>query len=68
MLNYMKSKRNVNKKKRTRRNFTKRKKIMFPIIAASKKLSKTGSLFKASVAFKKQALFDAKKLFGSVSV
>ena len=64
----MKSKRNLNKKKRTRRNFTKRKQFMLPILAASKKLSKTGSLSKASNAFKKQALFDAKKLFGSVSV
>jgi hypothetical protein len=56
------------KKKNTKRKLTKKTRFMLPILAASKKLSKTGSLSKASTAFKKQALFDAKKLFGSVSV
>ena len=60
----MKSKKQFNKKKHTRRN----QRLILPVFAASKSLYKTRSLSKAVKAYKTQALFDAKKLFSSVSV
>lgn len=42
------------------------KKWQTAIKAAQKTFRKTGSLEKAKIALKKQALFNARKLFGSV--
>jgi hypothetical protein len=53
-----------NKRKQTK----KRRKTLLPVFAAAKSFNKTGSISKAAVAYKKQALFDARKLFGSVTV
>jgi hypothetical protein len=62
----------------TRRNRTRRmrggkksksgKKWVTAIAAASKTLEKTGSITAAKQSLKKQALFNARKLFGSVGV
>jgi hypothetical protein len=62
----------------TRRNRTRRmrggkksksgKKWVTAISAASKTLEKTGSITAAKESLKKQALFNARKLFGSVGV
>jgi len=64
--------------KLTRRNRTRRmrgvkksksgKKWVTAISAASKTLEKTGSITAARESLKKQALFNARKLFGSVGV
>ena len=53
-----------NKRKQTK----KRRKVLLPVFAATQSFNKTGSISKAAVAYKKQALFDARKLFGSVTV
>ena len=42
------------------------KKWQTALTVAKKTLEKTGSLEKAKIALKKQALFNARKLFGSV--
>ena len=44
------------------------KKWITAIDAASKTLEKTGSITAAKKALKKQALFNARKLFGSVGI
>ena len=64
--------------KNTRRNRTRRmrggkgaktgKKWVTAIDAASHTLKKTGSITAAKKSLKKQALFNARKLFGSVGV
>ena len=64
--------------KNTKRNRTRRmrggkksktgKKWVTAISAASKTLEKTGSITAAKESLKKQALFNARKLFGSVGV
>lgn len=64
--------------KYTRRNTTRRmrgskksktgKKWVTAIDAASRTLEKTGSIIAAKKSLKKQALFNARKLFGSVGV
>jgi hypothetical protein len=66
----MKTKYNKNKNKKTKKNktFKKGKKWTTAIEAAQSTLSKTGSLTKAHLALKKQALFNARKLFGSVKI
>lgn len=53
-----------NKRKQTK----KRRRVMLPVFAATKSFKKTGSISKAAIAYKNQALFDARKLFGSVTV
>ena len=60
------SKRNLSR--RTRKHFNKRggKKWQTAIKAAQNTLKKTGSLKKAQLALKRQALFNARKLFGSI--
>lgn len=61
----MKSKKHFkNKRKQTRS----KRKVLLPVLAAANSLKKTGSISKAAIAYKKQALFDARKLFGSVTV
>lgn len=62
-----KHKRN-NYKYRTQKKYSKTggKKWKTAIKAAQVTFKKTGSLKKAEVALKKQALFNARKLFGSV--
>jgi hypothetical protein len=63
-----------NKSKKTYRNKTSKRgkskngKWTTAIEAAQSTLSKTGSLTKAHLALKKQALFNARKLFGSVKI
>jgi hypothetical protein len=53
-----------NKRKQTKR----RRKALLPIFSAAQSLTKTGSVSKAATAYKTQALFDARKLFGSVRI
>jgi hypothetical protein len=55
-------------KSRTKKNYRNKKKEKWEtaIQAARKTLKQTGSLEKAKLALNKQALFDARKLFGSV--
>lgn len=60
----MKSKKYFKKRKQTK----KKRKAMLPVLAAAQSLQKTGSVSNAAIAYKKQALFDARKLFGSVTV
>lgn len=60
----MKSKKYFKKRKQTR----KKQRLMFPVIAAVKSLHKTGSVVKAVNAYKKQALYDARQLFGTITV
>lgn len=65
----MKTKNRRNKyRRRTQKKYNKRggKKWTTAITAAQNTLKKTGSLKKANLALKKQALFNARKLFGSV--
>ena len=54
------------RKNRTRKNMKGGKKWKTAIETARATLKKTGSLAKAKVALNKQALFNARKLFGSV--
>ena len=54
----------MTKKNRTKKNVGKR--WVTAIHAAKKTLNTTGSLKKANIALKKQALLNARKLFGSV--
>ena len=63
----------ITKKLRTRRmrghkKTTPGKKWVTAIDAASKTLKKTGSINAARESLKKQALFNARKLFGSVGI
>jgi hypothetical protein len=60
----MKSKKYLKKRKQTR----KKQNLLFPVVAAVKSLHKTGSVLKAIHAYKKQALYDARQLFGTVTV
>lgn len=65
----MKTKHRRKYKHRTQKKFHKiggKKKWQTAIKAAQDTLKKTGSLKKANLALKKQALFNARKLFGSV--
>lgn len=65
----MKTKNRRNKYRcRTQKKYNKRggKKWTTAISAAQNALKKTGSLEKANLVLKKQALFNARKLFGSV--
>lgn len=55
-----------NKKNRTRRNKKGGKKWQTAVEAAQATLKKTGSLAKAKLALNKQAMFNARKLFGSI--
>jgi hypothetical protein len=59
-------KKKYNRKNKTRKNMKGGKKWKTAIQAAQATLKKTGSLEKAKVALNKQALFNARKLFGSV--
>jgi hypothetical protein len=61
----MKSKKHFKRQKKRKQT---RKKVLLPVFAAAKSLKKTGSISKAAIAYKKQALFDARKLFGSITV
>jgi hypothetical protein len=54
------------KNNRTRKNKRGGKKWQTAIEAAKATLKKTGSLSKAKVALNKQAMFNARKLFGSI--
>ena len=54
------------KGKTTRTHLRKSKKWLTAIDAAQETLTKTGSLGKARQALHKQALFNARKMFGSV--
>jgi len=63
--------RKINKKNRTKhmkgnKKNKSGKKWITAITAASKTLDKTGSITKARTIFRKQALINARKLFGSV--
>jgi hypothetical protein len=60
----MKSKKYFKKRKQTR----KKQRLLFPVVAAVKSLHKTGSISKAVNAYKKQALYDARQLFGTIIV
>ena len=65
----MKTKNRRSKRRRgTQKKYNKRggKKWTTAITAAQKTLKKTGSLAKANLVLKKQALFNARKLFGSI--
>jgi len=63
----MKTKRSLNKNKNTRKNKNKSgKKWTTAIEAATKTLEKTGSLTAAKKSLRKQALTNARKLFGSL--
>ena len=67
----MKTKNRYNKCKRnngTQKKYYKTggKKWVSAIKAAQRTFKKTGSLQKAKIALKKQALFNARKLFGSI--
>lgn len=65
----MKTKNRRNKcRRRTQKKYNKcgGKKWTTAITAAQEALKKTGSLKKANLVLKKQALFNARKLFGSV--
>jgi hypothetical protein len=53
-------------KNRKINSYNKSKKWITALEAAQKTLLTTGSLSKAQLALKKQALFNARKLFGSV--
>ena len=59
-----KNKTSKNRKKKTKS----RKKWVTAISAASKTLEKTGSITEARKSLRKQALNNARKLFGSVGV
>lgn len=71
----MKTRRNRTLKKRTSRKMTRKlarskksgKKWITAIEAAQKTLSKTGDIEKARISLRKQALTNARKLFGSVT-
>ena len=68
---FMKTKNRYNKRNRksgTRKRSNKRgsKKWESAIKVAQNTLKKTGSLEKAQLALKRQALFNARKLFGSI--
>jgi len=64
----MKTKNRRNKhRNKTQKKYQKAgKKWQTALTVAKKTLEKTGSLEKAKIALKKQALFNARKLFGSV--
>jgi hypothetical protein len=65
----MKTKNRRNKhRNKTQKKYRKTggKKWQTALAAAQKTFRKTGSLDKAKIALKKQALFNARKLFGSV--
>jgi len=59
---FLKHKKSKKSKKNTKKGFE------LPIYVASEKLKNTGSLNQARKAFKQQAIFDARKLFGSVTI
>jgi hypothetical protein len=69
---YMTTKRNKTKKNKTKRNMRGGKKNKSgkqwttAISAASKTLKETGSITKARQSLRKQALSNARKLFGSI--
>lgn len=71
----MKTRRNRTLKKRTSRKMTRKlarskksgKQWITAIEAAKKTLSKTGDIAKAKISLRKQALTNARKLFGSVT-
>jgi soluble cytochrome b562 len=60
------SKRNKTRNMRAGKNQKTGKKWVTAIDAASKTLEKTGSITAAKKSLKKQALFNARKLFGSI--
>jgi hypothetical protein len=62
----MKTKTNKKKHNKTMKNREVGKKWVTALHAAKKTLNTTGSLKKANIALKKQALLNARKLFGSV--
>lgn len=62
---YRKSRKNISKFRKNKGGKT-GKKWTTAISAASKTLSKTGSIVAARESLKKQALFNARKLFGSI--
>ena len=64
----MASRRNRTRKQRQKKNKTMRKgkKWTTALGAAQKELTKTGSISKARIALKAQALSNARRLFGSV--
>jgi hypothetical protein len=63
----MKSKKTSKKtRKNTRKNKTSKKKWTTAIQAAQTTLVKTGSIKKAQESLNKQALYNARKLFGSI--
>ena len=62
----MNTKRHHSKRRKTRKR-TGGKKWTTAIDAAQKTLDKTGSMSAARRSLRKQAMFNAKKLFGSVS-
>lgn len=56
----------MNKRNNTKRNNMSGKQWTTAIAAASKTLEKTGSIIQARQSLRKQALSNARKLFGSV--